>query len=279
MKVTVFGAGTMGRGIVQVFATYGHDVTMIDVEQKFIENGLNGIRTSLKKLKEKNQISEDPENILKRIKTSISMDDSVGSNLVVEAIVEKFELKADLFRKLDVIHGSDVIFASNTSSISITRLASVTKRQDRFVGMHFFNPVPLMKLVEIVKGESTSNETINFVYELAKSLGKIPVKVQDYPGFVANRILMPLINEAINALMDGVATKEDIDSVAKFGLNHPMGPLELADLIGLDVCLDIMNVLYVDFGDQKYAPSPLLKRMVAAGKLGRKSGEGFYKYK
>lgn len=279
MKVSVFGAGTMGRGIAQVFATYGHDVVMIDVEERFIENGLNGIRSSLKKLREKNQINEEPEKIMGRIKTSTNIEESLGSALIIEAIVEKFELKAELFRKLDSLHGMEVIFASNTSSISITKLAGVTKRQDRFVGMHFFNPVPLMKLVEIVKGESTSDQTVNFVFELAKSLGKIPVKVQDYPGFVANRILMPLINEAINALMEGVATKEDIDNVAKFGLNHPMGPLELADLIGLDVCLDIMNVLYLDFGDQKYAPSPLLKRMVAAGKLGRKSGEGFYKYK
>lgn len=279
MKVSVFGAGTMGRGIAQVFATYGHDVVMIDVEKRFIENGLNGIRSSLKKLREKNQINEEPEKIMGRIKASTNIEESLGSGLIIEAIVEKFELKAELFKKLDSLHGEEVIFASNTSSISITKLAGVTKRQDRFVGMHFFNPVPLMKLVEIVKGESTSDQTVNFVFELAKSLGKIPVKVQDYPGFVANRILMPLINEAINALMEGVATKEDIDNVAKFGLNHPMGPLELADLIGLDVCLDIMNVLYLDFGDQKYAPSPLLKRMVAAGKLGRKSGEGFYKYK
>lgn len=279
MKVSVFGAGTMGRGIAQVFATYGHDVVMIDVEEKFIENGLNGIRSSLKKLREKNQINEEPEKIMDRIKASTDIEESLGSGIIIEAIVEKFEMKAELFRKLDSMHGVEVIFASNTSSISITKLAGVTKRQDKFVGMHFFNPVPLMKLVEIVKGESTSDQTVNFVFELAKSLGKIPVKVQDYPGFVANRILMPLINEAINALMEGVATKEDIDNVAKFGLNHPMGPLELADLIGLDVCLDIMNVLYLDFGDQKYAPSPLLKRMVAAGKLGRKSGEGFYKYK
>lgn len=279
MKVSVFGAGTMGRGIAQVFATYGHDVVMIDVEEKFIENGLNGIRSSLKKLREKNQINEEPEKIMDRIKASTDIEESLGSGIIIEAIVEKFEMKAELFRKLDSMHGVEVIFASNTSSISITKLAGVTKRQDKFVGMHFFNPVPLMKLVEIAKGESTSDQTVNFVFELAKSLGKIPVKVQDYPGFVANRILMPLINEAINALMEGVATKEDIDNVAKFGLNHPMGPLELADLIGLDVCLDIMNVLYLDFGDQKYAPSPLLKRMVAAGKLGRKSGEGFYKYK
>ncbi|MGC8662905.1 MAG: 3-hydroxyacyl-CoA dehydrogenase family protein [Thermoplasmata archaeon] len=279
MRVTVFGAGTMGRGIAQVFATYGQSVLLIDVEQRFIDTGINGIRTSLFKLKEKNQISEEPEKILVRIRTSIDIEDARDSDLIVEAIVEKFEMKADLFKKLDAILDKNVIFASNTSSISITRLASVTKRQEKFVGLHFFNPVPLMKLVEIVKGERTDDKTVDFVYGLAKSLGKIPIKVQDYPGFVANRILMPLINEAVNALMEGVATKEDIDSVAKFGLNHPMGPLELADLIGLDVCLDIMNVLYMDFGDQKYAPSPLLKRMVASGKLGRKSGEGFYKYK
>ncbi|MDP8011587.1 MAG: 3-hydroxyacyl-CoA dehydrogenase family protein [Thermoplasmata archaeon] len=279
MKVTVFGAGTMGRGIAQVFATYNHDVLLIDVEQKFIDNGINGIKSSLNKLYEKKQINEEPAKILERIKTSLKIEDSKGSDLVIEAIVEKFEMKADLFKKLDEFLDPRVIFASNTSSISITRLASMTKRPEKFVGMHFFNPVPLMKLVEIVKGEKTDENTVNYVYDLAKSLGKIPVKVQDYPGFVANRILMPLINEAINALMEGVATKEDIDSVAKFGLNHPMGPLELADLIGLDVCLDIMNVLYQDFGDQRYAPSPLLKRMVASGKLGRKSGEGFYKYK
>lgn len=278
MKVAVFGAGTMGRGIAQVFATYGHEVLLEDVDQKFIENGLNGIRSSLKKLKEKNQIPEEPEKILARIKTSTNIEDAKNYEFIIEAIVEKYDMKMDLFKKLDSIMDKKVIFATNTSSISITKLASVTSRPEKFVGMHFFNPVPLMKLVEVVKGEKTDDATVNYVYDLAKSLGKIPVKVQDYPGFVANRILMPLINEAINALMEGVATKEDIDAVAKFGLNHPMGPLELADLIGLDVCLDIMNVLYIDYGDQRYAPSPLLKRMVAAGKLGRKSGEGFYKY-
>jgi 3-hydroxybutyryl-CoA dehydrogenase len=278
-KVGVLGAGTMGNGIAQVFAASGFEVLMRDVGQAPLERGHAAIQNSLGKLVEKGKLSaEDHEAALARISTTTELSDLADCDLVVEAIFENFEAKSAAFSELDGLLRPESILASNTSSIDITRLASVTKRPDRFIGMHFFNPVPLMSLVEIIRGLATSDETYAVVRELAVKLGKTPVEVKDYPGFVSNRILMPMINEAVFALFEGVATKEDIDTVMKLGMNHPMGPLTLADFIGLDVCLDILHVLYECFKDPKYRPCPLLVKMVQAGKLGRKTGEGFYTY-
>ena len=278
-KVGVVGAGTMGNGIAQVFALAGFSVKMRDVGQAQIDRGMASIQKSVAKFVEKGKITDDEGRAaLGRIETTTELKDLEACDLVIEAIFENFEAKAAAFRELDTILSPEAILASNTSSIDITRLAAVTRRPDRFCGMHFFNPVPLMSLVEIIRGLVTSDETFATIKATAEKLGKTPVEVRDYPGFVSNRVLMPMINEAIFALFEGVATKEDIDTVMKLGMNHPMGPLTLADFIGLDVCLDILNVLYEGFKDSKYRPCPLLVKMVQAGRLGRKSGEGFYKY-
>jgi 3-hydroxybutyryl-CoA dehydrogenase len=252
---------------------------MRDVGQAPIDRGMAGIKKSLAKYVEKSRItSEESEASLSRIRTTVDLSDLADCDLVIEAIFENFDAKAAAFRELDAMLAHESLLASNTSSIDITRLAAVTGRAGRFIGMHFFNPVPLMSLVEIIRGLSTSDETFATVHDLAVKLGKTPVEVRDYPGFVSNRVLMPMINEAVFVLYEGIASREDIDTVMKLGMNHPMGPLTLADFIGLDVCLDILNVLYDGFKDSKYRPCPLLVKMVQAGRLGRKSGEGFYKY-
>ncbi|MGA7731990.1 MAG: 3-hydroxybutyryl-CoA dehydrogenase [Chloroflexia bacterium] len=277
--VGVVGAGTMGNGIAQVFASSGFEVKLRDVGEAQLERGMGSIRKSLGKLVEKGKIGqEESDAALARITTTTELSDLAGCDLVVEAIFENYDAKAAAFKELDGLLHPEAILASNTSSIDITRLAAVTGRPDRFIGMHFFNPVPLMQLVEVIRGLATSDETYATVRDLAVKLGKTPVEVRDYPGFVSNRVLMPMINEAVFVLYEGVASKEDIDTVMKLGMNHPMGPLTLADFIGLDVCLDILHVLYDGFKDPKYRPCPLLVKMVQAGKLGRKSGEGFYKY-
>jgi len=277
--VGIVGAGTMGNGIAQTFATAGFPVVLRDVGQAPLDRGMGNIRKSLAKFVEKGKITQEVQDAsLARITTTTELRDLAACGLVVEAIFENFDAKKAVFEELDLLLGPEALLASNTSSIDITRLAAVTKRPDRVIGMHFFNPVPLMSLVEVIRGLSTSDETYATVRDLAVQLGKTPVQVRDYPGFVSNRVLMPMINEAVFALFEGVASAEDIDTVMKLGMNHPMGPLTLADFIGLDVCLDILNVLYDGFKDPKYRPCPLLVKMVQAGKLGRKSGEGFYKY-
>jgi 3-hydroxybutyryl-CoA dehydrogenase len=275
----VIGAGTMGNGIAQVAARAGFDVVMRDVSEDFLRRGLTAIDKSLQRDVDKARLSgEDKQQIVARVRTTTALGDLAGCDFVVEAITEDLEAKTDLFRQLDRLVRPEVILATNTSSISITKLAAATSRPDRFIGMHFMNPVPVMKLVEVIRGIATSGETYAATRELAETMGKTPVEVNDAPGFVSNRVLMPMINEAIFALYEGVGTPQAIDEIMKLGMNHPMGPLQLADFIGLDVCLAIMNVLYDGFNDSKYRPCPLLKKYVDAGWLGRKTGRGFYEY-
>ena len=279
-KVAVIGAGTMGNGIAHTFAQFGYQVSLIDIAEASLERGIATITKNLDRMVKKEKISEDDKNAtLGNITTFTNMEEGVkGVELVVEAATENVDLKLKIFENLSNITPENVILASNTSSISITKIAAVTNRPDKVIGMHFMNPVPIMKLVEVIRGYATSDEVTELTMELSKKLNKIPVEVNDYPGFVANRILMPMINEAIITLHEGVAGVEEIDTVMKLGMAHPMGPLQLADFIGLDVCLSILNVLHEGFGNPKYAPCPLLVNMVTAGKLGAKSGEGFYSY-
>ncbi len=280
-KVAVIGAGTMGNGIAHVFAQNGHDVLLIDISQEQLEKGIANIAKNLDRMIAKERITEqDKSDTISNIKTLTSYENNIlDRDLIIEAATENLDLKLKIFKELDANSSDNCILATNTSSISITKIASVTSKSENVIGMHFMNPVPIMKLVEVIKGYNTSDEVTNEIMSLSKSIGKVPVEVNDYPGFVANRILMPMINEAIYSLHEGVAGVEEIDSVMKLGMAHPMGPLQLADFIGLDVCLAILNVLNDGFGLPKYSPCPLLVNMVNSNNLGRKTGNGFYSYR
>lgn len=279
-NITIIGAGTMGNGIAHTFAQSGYAVALVDISQEAIDRGLSTISKNLDRMIAREKISEDDKKAtLGNIQTYTSVEDGVkNADLIVEAATENTDLKLKIFKQMDAVAPTNCILATNTSSISITQIAAVTDRPDKVIGMHFMNPVPIMKLVEIIRGYSTSDEVTQTIMDLSKKLGKTPTEVNDYPGFVANRILMPMINEAIETLYNGVAGVEEIDTVMKLGMAHPMGPLQLADFIGLDVCLSILNVMHDGFKNPKYAPCPLLVNMVMAGKKGVKSGEGFYDY-
>jgi len=278
-NVVVVGGGTMGNGIAHVFAQNGYETVLMETKQEFLDRATSTIKKNLERQAKKGSITaEDISSTMGRLKPSLDLNDAKSADIVIEAVFEDERVKGEIFGKLDKICGPDTIFASNTSSLPITAMAAKTSRPDKFIGMHFMNPVPVMKLVEVIRGIATSDETYKIVKELSEAVGKTPVEVNDYPGFVSNRVLMPMINEAIYCVMEGVAEPEAIDTVMKLGMAHPMGPLTLADFIGLDVCLDIMNVLYEGYSDSKYRPCPLLKKMVNAGFLGRKSGRGFFVY-
>ncbi len=279
VKILVIGAGTMGAGIAQIAAKAGHDIYLRDLDMKFVEKGIAGIAKAFAKLVEKGKMTEEEQNTcLSKITGIVDLNDGKDADVVIEAAVENLEIKKKIFAELDEIMQPKAILATNTSSLSVTAIAAATKRPDQVIGMHFFNPVPVMALVEVIRGQSASDETHTTIINLSKELGKTPVTVHEAPGFVVNRILVPMINEAAFTLTEGVASAEDIDAGMKLGANHPMGPLALGDLVGLDVCLAIMETLYNEFGDSKYRPAPLMRKLVRAGHLGRKTGQGFFKY-